>query len=557
MPRAPAVAPRRRWRALALSVALALAPTLAPDSARAWDPSTTHLGLTDRAAIESAAHLRWMAGSEFQRGLFTTLRVDPDRLKRDEWRLFMQTASSAHASSGVRPLGGPGACPGADAPPTTTRYCVQGDLWQLTAIQWMEFGVLAELVPSAREVHHFVDPEDPTAPRWRSRGESLSPVVLRSRQSRHNGASTAARLTRTGFSGDGPSAAAWLASDEDPLAPARLFEHLELAYLSAEPEVREHHFALALVCTGALLHVGQDLALPAHARADVAAFFRNLSSHRADRGLPLQELARLRFGRSDLPIARDAAAIARARGVPLAANIEEHLLGRYLDGGDGVARHAAARFLSSGTLPAPAALDPELSDTAAAAKLIEGGGLDPVELEGARLSPWPAERGYLLSGAGRPLLAFTTDEDGFIRAYLDDAVYDDQLAQLLPRALDVSRSLLDTIFSTWPNIQVRMTAGTLEFTLGEQYESPELLVLTQAADGARAIKLKVALLPGKRNRVRGLPVNELGEDGRVVLVLRATRKGGGDPVLLEHVLAPDTTEITPMPAPAKPTADAS
>ena len=127
---------KRRALGRLLAVAAALTIGAASPRASAWDPSTTHLGITDRAAVQSALHLRWMAGSELGRGLFSDLQIDPARLRPEEWRLIMQTIQHTHASAGVQPLGGPGACPGADAPPETTRYCVRGDRCSAGVAWW-------------------------------------------------------------------------------------------------------------------------------------------------------------------------------------------------------------------------------------------------------------------------------------------------------------------------------------------------------------------------------------------------------------------------------------
>ncbi|MGB1013946.1 MAG: hypothetical protein ACPG4T_07425, partial [Nannocystaceae bacterium] len=127
---------------VATSISLGL---LAAPPAQAWDPSTTHIGLTQKAAINSAIHSRWMRGSELQRGLFTALRVDPALLSREELRLVQKALRNAPAASGARALGGPGACPGAQAPRSTQRFCISGDLWQLSALGWLELGVVAEL----------------------------------------------------------------------------------------------------------------------------------------------------------------------------------------------------------------------------------------------------------------------------------------------------------------------------------------------------------------------------------------------------------------------------
>jgi hypothetical protein len=542
-----------RLAAPLLAAALALSAT----PARAWDPRETHLGMLDRALVESAVHLRWMAASELQRGLFTPLRVDPKRLTPAERRML----SAALQHGGIEALGGPGACPGLGAPPQTQRYCVDGDLWELPAIQWLQLGVLAELVPSARAVHHFVDREDPLRPEFRD--PQARPGLVRYRQVRHNGAPSASLAARTGFSGQGPSAVAWLRDADDPLAPPRMWQHLELASTLPDPLARAHHLALALVGLGALLHVAQDLSVPAHARGDVTGFFSPLSSEPGDRGLPFTELARLAFGRTGLPGKRTAEQVAAARGVPLADSLAEHLFGGAAasaapgaltlppgTGYEGLAPFTARRFLSEASVPPPRHVDESLTAEQAAAELAQGSGLDPAELQGARLSPWPAARGYLQSGAGRPLAAFDTDDDGRLRPYVDEAVYREQFAHLVPRAVEVTRSLLDWVWPAWPELVHDAPAGNLDLVVPVGLQDAVILVLRQDAEGGRAIARKVALRPGERNRVTGLPTT-LGEGERTIVILRA-RRPSGEPLLLEHVLGAETKTYPVVPAPYVP-----
>src|SRR5690606_5854686 len=156
---------------------------------------------------------------------------------------------------------------------------------------------------------------------------------------------------------------------------------------------RDHHLAMALIGVGALLHVLQDMSVPAHARGDVSAFFTALSDAPADRGLPFAEIARLSFGRHDLPGKPPPAVVAATRGTTLAAGLRGHFLG---DAGyEGLAVFTGRRFFSERSLPAPQFLEPETPADKAAAQLLVGADIDPGELEGAVLSPWPAERGYL------------------------------------------------------------------------------------------------------------------------------------------------------------------
>jgi|GEM_PF-2167577 len=543
----------------AVALTLALGATT-PQTASAWDPSTTHLGMVDRAVLESALHLRWMASTELQRGLFSPLRVDPARLSASERRFLGAALTHGHSGAGVLPLGGPGACPGAKAPPATQLFCVEGDVWEMPAVHWLHLGVVAELIPSARAVHHFVDRDDPSRPEFND--PQQRPLVLRSRQFRHNGAPLAGYVTGSSFAGTGPSAIAWLADDADPLAPPRTFRHLELASTHPEPRARDHHLAMALIGLGALLHVLQDMSVPAHARGDVTAFFSALSSVPGDRGLPFSEIARLSFGRHALPGRRASESISEARGLGLAAGLRGHFLGDAAY--EGLAVFTGRRFLSEHSVPAPVFIEPTLDAQQAAARLLADADLDATEIKGAVLSPWPAERGYVKTVTGRPLAAFDTDDLGRVRTFIDEAVYREQFAQLVPRAVEASRSLIDWMWPTWPELHYDTAAGTLDLEVAADLQvgslasqipgrpatvenfGPDLLVFTQTAEGVRTIRQKVRLKPGIRNRVQNLP--KLQQDQRIVVVLRATRVSG-EPLILEQVLGAESKTFGVVPPP--------
>src|SRR5690606_34235487 len=131
------------------------------------------------------------------------------------------------------------------------------------------------------------------------------------------------------------------------------------------------------LCTGALLHVVQDLSVPAHARGDVSAMFLPLSSVPGDRGLPLQELARDAFGRGGLPVPvtlspRPTEAV--QRGTPKAPTLRGHVLGH----GEhpGLVTEAGRRAFSESSLPPPRRVATTLDPQAAAAVVLDGAVLD-------------------------------------------------------------------------------------------------------------------------------------------------------------------------------------
>jgi hypothetical protein len=524
-----------------------------PRPVAAWDPSTTHQALLEAAAVRSAIHLRWMDASGLERGLFTPLRLDPNRLTPEQLRLLQLAMTSAHADSGALPLGGPGACPKASAPPDTQLFCVDRDLWEHSAIGWIQLGILAEVSPSARHIHHFLAREQLDVNTWVDR--EIPPVVLRTRQARSNGEPRAGIATGTNFDGEAPSALAWLEDPQDPLAPKATFEHLALASTAASKAERDHELALAMIGLGALIHVMQDLSVPAHARGDASAFFAPLSPAAGDRGLPFQEFARLEWGRSDLPGLPRSIPEVQPEGLPLAETLVGHLLGE--GSYEGLAQLAGRRFFSESSVPAPAFLDETLSASEAAAKLLgEDHQLDPAEVEGAVLSPWPAPQGYLLSPTGRVLAAFDTDLDGRIRPYLDEICYRDAAAVLLPAAAHTTASLLDLLWPAWP--QTRHNGDTVTLTIPDWAEA-ELTVMIENGAGERRVLGQHPLTVASDTQVE-LGLVPLVEGERVVLLLQAERKQG-PPIVIEHLLDAVTAlaepesaipEVQPLGPPAAP-----
>ncbi len=547
----------RLVRLSAITIGLAgLASLTLTRPAHAWDPSTTHQGMLEAGVTRSALHLRWMDASELERGLFSDLRVDPKLLDEAELRLLQLTLRDTHADVGAEPLGGPGACPPAEAPPSTQLFCVDKDVWEQSALGWMRLGMIAEVTPEARLVHHFLDRAKPDATTWED--PELSGLALRRRQIT-NGEPLAGVLTGTNFDGKAQSALGWLADSEDLLAPTKLYQHLELASTAPTQAERDHHLALALLGIGALLHVVQDLGVPAHARGDGAAFFAKLSAAAGDRGLPLQEFVRVEYGRSDLPGVPTGIPTTAPTGVPLSETLLGHLFGDDSPEAEaqlspsgvemGLATLARERFFSESTLPDPRYLEVDQSAAEAAKTLLgDDTGLAAAELEGAQLAPWPAERGYLISSTGRALAAFDTDFEGRIQLYLDETVYREQASTLIPAAVEVTRSLLDLLWPAWPDMRTEGTSA-VHIEAPASWASAELLVLVEDERGTRREHDRSPLVIGESNEV-ALP--ELGEHERVVLVLLAKRVAG-PPIVIEQVLGAKAVERANAPRPTSTT----
>ncbi len=536
---------RLRLRGAGMLAAVGLLALARP--ARAWDPSTTHAAMTREAVIRSQMHLRWMDNSGLTRGVFSAVRLHPGDLDEATVREIRVAMHRVHEASGGAPLGGPGACPGPGSPPSTQTRCVEGDVWEMTALGWIQLGVVLESAPRTRLLHHFANGSDPAASTWSD--VELPGAVLRSKSRRAEGP-VARSANRSAFSGGATSAVAWLSDDTDRWAPPATLAHLQASESADDVRTRDKELALGLIGLGALLHVVQDQSVPAHARGDFTAFFAPLSPTPGDRGLPLQEYVRVLYGRHPVPQAlslgpRDAA----PRVMPLAPTLHQHLLGH----GDyeGLTRFGQRHFWSESTLPAPRQVSTDLDpQQAASAVLGEDPGLDAAELDGARLTPWPASTGYLRSSTGRGLAAFDTDEEGRIRLFLDRRVYRDQAAHLIPAGIEASASILDLVFPAFPDHTVDFDAGVVDIDVRQGPTAPVLTVLRQDASGARTLLQRLRLREGERNHIIDAFDPALPEN--VALVLRV--EGQSAP---EHGLAHSVTTLVRRPsaieaAPARP-----
>lgn len=535
---------RRPRATLSRLAAWAIAACCAtPVEAHAWDPSRTHVGITERAVAASPVHRQWMDASGGRQGWFTALRVDPDVLDPQTRRALVVAMRVAHPDVGAVAPGGPGACPNQPAPSETLQRCVDGDSWETSALGWLRVGLALAATDRTRLLHHFVDPTDRVSATWTANGRS---AATWRRIARRAGGSLAARVGRTGFAGSTQSASGWLQSDADPFGPAALYAHQRAAALAPTAAERDRHRALAMVCAGVLLHVVQDLSLPAHARGDLAGTLVPLSDDRTDRGSPLGEYARLTFGRA-MPIAIDINA--RASEVPAPASLRALLFGDAER--EGLATFAGTRFLSDGSMPAPVQIDATLDPVAAAKQWLgtDGGGLSAVEREGAVLEPWPATSGYVRTTAGRALAAWTMDTNGVVRGYLDRRVLREQALRLLPAAVDATGDALSLVWPTWPTTAFDRAADHIEIDPDVALSNAEVFVVVEDAAGQRTVARRIALLPG-RSRIRTITPAAIPEGAQVVLVLVGERHDGQH-VVIEQALA--TVDVQLVGPPVDPT----
>lgn len=490
--------------ARAVACCLATASILAfSGTASAWDPTTIHVPLTERAALESELQVRWMEASDGAFGLFSSVRLDPSLLTVEERVIIVQTLASLPGSSGAYPLGGPGACPPPGSPEETQRFCVEGDLWELDALGWLRLGVFAESSPPSRVSRHFVFTSE------LNDADTSDDTLVSRRSNRRRDPSRGVAFLGLRPTNATASARAWFDDAAAPLSPVNLDRHLQSAATAASSTERQHHLAMGLICAGALSHVLQDVTLPAHARGDVDAFFQQLSHLPGDRGLPMQEWSRVHVGRAGvyaLP----------AEGDDIHADLSRRAL--FFDPMRGAASITRAHHLSESTLPKPEVLHPSLSSSEAAEQLLAGIELETDEIEGANLTVWPAAAGYLRNQKGRALFAWRRDLDGVVTPFLDEEIFRSESITILPRALSATMRALELLFPQWPGREASLERGVLSFQLPANLRDAHVVVAVQDAFGRRGPPQMLDLPNGGPQRLAGLPIPDASSSTSVTFI---------------------------------------
>ncbi len=424
-------------------VALSLAAT-----AHAWDAGTTHAGLTEGAALQSRVGqvLAEVYGRPL--ALWEPLALALDGGERGE-RILARLAK-LDPGNGYAPADG-----------------------RLPAISWIVAGSVAEEAPPGRDRNHFFDP---TTGRGLDQGGLLAGADLRLAGALDGSGSLRGLFTGASFDGTGRASTAWLTADDNDFSLGRFLDARERATAAATPEEREHALAEALLTAGALLHVVEDAAEPAHARDDFRVAF-------AERGARLIRFTVDKYGRVAVPAPAGPAQ-------PLA-----HLADAIHDrAGDGLADRTARALFSDGTLP---------GSTGAPA-------LPRVEPHG--------DEGYVAGPGVAHLAHFRRAGDGTVRWDLDARCLADYAAAQLPLAGQGALSALDHLFRGGLSLQagaiaprdLALGAGTLRVFVEEAGGKRRLLAerkVTAAQPGQPLVELGSDTPPSLAAVFRGVDVN--------------------------------------------------
>jgi hypothetical protein len=417
----------------------ALVALLCAAPAGAWETDTTHLGLTEQAALSSGVNARLQKALGRRGGWLEPLAVVPSAFTQLYLRL-----ERVPFSTGARP----------DA---------RG---QQSALGWLRAGALLEGIPATRNGNHFYDPVHKTGLTGKGAG-GLSEFVTET----VGGGS----LAKTGV-----PAPDWIAAKNNDLGIARFWLELERAGTAPAPTDRSQHLALALVCAGAMLHVLEDVGFPANARDDLKEYLSPLGGGAGDRGSRSARLATFLYG---------------GLGVPAPEKPEKRDRWRTFftaEDGTGLADVTATRWYSLGTLPGEVVVR-----SSARADEILGRVKETLRFP----SPAPTEinlkraesdEGGVVRADGVCLATYRLRDERLWFELPDDCVAE-QLGAILPVVGGYAAGMLDWLFRG--QLDVAIKGGTATVSAAKLGKGT-LRLFAEDAQGVRRPMVEVAVAGG-------------------------------------------------------------
>jgi hypothetical protein len=476
-------------------------------AAWAYDPATTHAGLTERSVMASRLHRVLSRQLGRPLGLFEPLALRAADMETTEARYLLGRLAALDPAGGYRP-GDDGAAP---------------------AMAWVVAGAVIASTPAERAQNLFYDP---------SRGSGLSEagglvqVGHALRLLMDSGGSFRAIATGTSFNLTGLPATKWLESPDNDVGLTAFYAALETAGSAQAPGQRATALARALLALGGTLAVLQDAGEPAHVRNDFrGAYLASAGEGPFDRGSAFERFVADSYGRGGIPDA--AGAVSRPQVMA------------FITGADaqGLADRTQRRFFSDGTVPEDAVVEPESSSADvvrdARATLVYGlPGVPRLDLrklgerryvyalgESAQgrlqLTSYPPPPKAGARRGPRRVLGYQR-VPGRVRFFLDDAVYADTARALLPEIGAYGAGLIDHLFRA--EIRLEVSDGKVGAHVEGARGALRGGTLRLYADDARGRRSLIGqLAPGA---LSGAAIALPAEATRIAAVLRAEDDAG-------------------------------
>jgi hypothetical protein len=403
-------------------LAMVLAGTLAAGPALAYDPATTHAGLTERAALASALHKVLSKRLGRPLGLLEPLQIYSKYLDPTSRQTLWVRLQALDPAGGYRP--------GADG--------------SATALAWLVAGSVLSKTPPERGRNHFIDP---TTKKGLDDSPGLTGLAHELRLSLDAGASIREMAVGTAFDLTGHSSLDWIASPTNDAGLPAMFAHLERSVTAPEAAERESALVRALLAMGGILAVLEDAGEPAHVRNDFrGAFLRRQSPNSWDEGSAYERYVSSRYGRSGLPAA---APVVRR------PNLESYFTAA---DGEGLADRTNRGFFSAGTLPQDPPVDPAMNTRDVLRLVRESLAYQQPAVPELSLKDL-GEKHYLVQD-GRHALAYVR-VPGRVRFFLDNAIHADTARALLPEIQGYAAGLVDHLLRAGLMVQAGHGKATI------------------------------------------------------------------------------------------------
>jgi hypothetical protein len=459
---------RSTWPIPALLVPAFLALAMVrPSPARAYDPATTHAGLTECAVLASELHRTLSRRLSRPLGLFEPVVLRRGDLDGVEARTLGGRLDALDPADGYRP-GSDGVAP---------------------ALAWIVAGSVIAETPAERGQNLFFDPV---------RGNGLAQAggvfqVGHGLRMLFDAGGLRGVATGTNFNLTGRPSPEWLMAPDNDVGLPAFYAQLEAAVAGELPGPRGSAFARALLALGGTLAVLEDAGEPAHVRNDFRGSYLGAGGTSPfDRGSPFERYVADTFGRTGVP----------AAGAP----VSRPTVLAYITAADrqGLADRTQRRFFSDGTLPEDGIVD---RDTTGADVVRDARqslpyalpALPRLDLRGLGDKRYVyateserADGGAAASAGGAPikrrrLLAYLR-VPGRVRFFLDGAVYTDTARTLLPEIGAYGAGLIDHLFRA--EIRLEVTADAVAVSIvdarGEVRQGEVRLYAEDAAGRRRA-----------------------------------------------------------------------
>jgi hypothetical protein len=493
------VSRRQRGQRRAL-VALVTAVTCSASlPARAYDPATTHAGLTEQAVLASELHRVLARRMSRPLGLFEPIVLRRSDLEPAEARSLGGRLDALDPAGGYRP-GADGAAP---------------------ALAWVVAGTVVAQTPAERGQHMFFDP---------SRGNGLAEagglfqVGHDLRMLFVEGGGLRGFATGTSFALTGRPSPEWLLAPENDVGLKSFYEQMEAAGAGELPAERGTALARALLALGGTLAVLEDAGDPAHVRNDFrAAYLGDGGSSVFDRGSRFDRYVAETFGQAGIP--RPAAPVDRPSVLA------------YLTAADsqGLADRTQRRFFSDGSLPDSVIVDRETTGAEVMRDARESlpyglpaiPHLDLAAMGDVHYAYAAAEPGAP-AASKRRLLAYLR-VPGRVRFFLDGAVYQDSARALLPEIGGYAAGLVNHLFRA--EVHLEIAAGAVAISVaGARGEVRGGAVRVYAEDAAGKRRAIGAVSASTTPQSLTIPAGTR----RIAAVLRAQDDAGELVAVSEH-----------------------